>query len=41
LKSAEVRALPEADRILDFGYTLRGVRLSNEAGEASGSCQLK
>jgi hypothetical protein len=41
LKSAEVRALPEADRILDFGYTLRGVRLSNEAGEASFSCSLR
>src|SRR5258708_26881467 len=41
LKGAEVRALPEADRILDFSYTLRGLRLSNEAGEASFSCSLR
>jgi hypothetical protein len=41
LKSAEARALPEADRILDFAYTLRGVRLSNESGEASFSCSLR
>ena len=41
LKSAEARALPEADRVLDFDYTLRGVRLSNESGEASFSCSMR
>src|SRR5262249_11195710 len=41
LRTMQVRALPEADRILDFGSTLAGVGLSNESGEASFSCSLR
>src|SRR4051794_10217802 len=42
VKTVQVRDLPEANQILDFGYARDGVlRLSNESGEVSFSCNLR